>query len=212
MTSAIQGVYRLHRVTGPWFYLKFCSLLLSVYKFLCVWPSKYLFFKEDLSDNEEMFPKEITKWSSNDLMDKIETPECDDVQGNSFPSTNCMCYFTAFPGNCHSLIVNKVKLVIPVSQREKLRRSIKMTAQCCWKRFAQWELGELLILFYFPRWFGSFVWQPGFSHIMMKYRSSVSNDLNFSWLFFPFAPSFVLDCFCLNFIFCSSLWNGERKL
>uniref|UniRef100_A0A8V5HB35 Uncharacterized protein n=1 Tax=Melopsittacus undulatus TaxID=13146 RepID=A0A8V5HB35_MELUD len=31
---------------------------------------------EDLSDNEEMFPKEITKWSSNDLMDKIETPEC----------------------------------------------------------------------------------------------------------------------------------------
>uniref|UniRef100_A0A8V5H427 Uncharacterized protein n=1 Tax=Melopsittacus undulatus TaxID=13146 RepID=A0A8V5H427_MELUD len=37
---------------------------------------------EDLSDNEEMFPKEITKWSSNDLMDKIETPECDDVQGS----------------------------------------------------------------------------------------------------------------------------------
>ncbi|XP_019394414.1 PREDICTED: membrane-associated phosphatidylinositol transfer protein 2 isoform X8 [Crocodylus porosus] len=34
---------------------------------------------EDLSDNEELFPKEITKWSSNDLMDKIETPECDDV-------------------------------------------------------------------------------------------------------------------------------------
>ncbi|NWR07558.1 PITM2 protein, partial [Paradoxornis webbianus] len=54
---------------------------------------------EDLSDNEEMFPKEITKWSSNDLMDKIETPECDDVQGNSFPSTNCACailqYFQA---------------------------------------------------------------------------------------------------------------------
>lgn len=46
--------------------------------------SKNLFFKEDLSDNEEMFPKEITKWSSNDLMDKIETPECDDVQGNFF--------------------------------------------------------------------------------------------------------------------------------
>ncbi|XP_068767445.1 membrane-associated phosphatidylinositol transfer protein 2 isoform X12 [Struthio camelus] len=39
---------------------------------------------EDLSDNEEMFPKEITKWSSNDLMDKIETPECDDVQGKFF--------------------------------------------------------------------------------------------------------------------------------
>ncbi|XP_074061578.1 membrane-associated phosphatidylinositol transfer protein 2 isoform X7 [Macrotis lagotis] len=33
---------------------------------------------EDLSDNEEPFPKEITKWSSDDLMDKIETPEPDD--------------------------------------------------------------------------------------------------------------------------------------
>uniref|UniRef100_A0A4W6C295 Phosphatidylinositol transfer protein membrane associated 2 n=1 Tax=Lates calcarifer TaxID=8187 RepID=A0A4W6C295_LATCA len=30
---------------------------------------------EDFSDNEEMFAKEITKWSSNDLMDKIETIE-----------------------------------------------------------------------------------------------------------------------------------------
>ncbi|XP_069727250.1 membrane-associated phosphatidylinositol transfer protein 2 isoform X3 [Phaenicophaeus curvirostris] len=42
---------------------------------------------EDLSDNEEMFPKEITKWSSNDLMDKIETPECDDVQGDLYRET-----------------------------------------------------------------------------------------------------------------------------
>uniref|UniRef100_A0A8C2U9S4 Phosphatidylinositol transfer protein membrane associated 2 n=1 Tax=Coturnix japonica TaxID=93934 RepID=A0A8C2U9S4_COTJA len=49
---------------------------------MCVTQKKNLFFKEDLSDNEEMFPKEITKWSSNDLMDKIETPECDDVPGN----------------------------------------------------------------------------------------------------------------------------------
>uniref|UniRef100_A0A6I8NST6 Phosphatidylinositol transfer protein membrane associated 2 n=1 Tax=Ornithorhynchus anatinus TaxID=9258 RepID=A0A6I8NST6_ORNAN len=32
---------------------------------------------EDLSDSEEIFPKEITKWSSNDLMDKIESPESD---------------------------------------------------------------------------------------------------------------------------------------
>uniref|UniRef100_A0A672U4Z8 Phosphatidylinositol transfer protein membrane associated 2 n=1 Tax=Strigops habroptila TaxID=2489341 RepID=A0A672U4Z8_STRHB len=45
---------------------------------------------EDLSDNEEMFPKEITKWSSNDLMDKIETPECDDVQGNFLLNQNCV--------------------------------------------------------------------------------------------------------------------------
>ncbi|XP_015273150.1 PREDICTED: membrane-associated phosphatidylinositol transfer protein 2 [Gekko japonicus] len=34
---------------------------------------------EDLSENEEVFPKEITKWSSNDLMDKIGTPESEDV-------------------------------------------------------------------------------------------------------------------------------------
>ncbi|XP_065548509.1 membrane-associated phosphatidylinositol transfer protein 2 isoform X9 [Lathamus discolor] len=43
---------------------------------------------EDLSDNEEMFPKEITKWSSNDLMDKIETAECDDVQGDLYHETS----------------------------------------------------------------------------------------------------------------------------
>ncbi|KAM3940596.1 membrane-associated phosphatidylinositol transfer protein 2 isoform 14-T16 [Leptodactylus fuscus] len=36
---------------------------------------------EDLSDNEEVLPKEITKWSSNDLMDKIETAETDELQG-----------------------------------------------------------------------------------------------------------------------------------
>ncbi|XP_021525612.2 membrane-associated phosphatidylinositol transfer protein 2 isoform X3 [Aotus nancymaae] len=35
---------------------------------------------EDLSDTEEMFPKDITKWSSNDLMDKIESPEPEDTQ------------------------------------------------------------------------------------------------------------------------------------
>ncbi|XP_030291376.1 membrane-associated phosphatidylinositol transfer protein 2 isoform X1 [Sparus aurata] len=35
---------------------------------------------EDFSDNEEMFAKEMTKWSSNDLMDKIETIEVDEAQ------------------------------------------------------------------------------------------------------------------------------------
>ncbi|XP_030006825.1 membrane-associated phosphatidylinositol transfer protein 2 isoform X4 [Sphaeramia orbicularis] len=35
---------------------------------------------EDFSDNEEIFAKEITKWSSNDLMDKIETIEVDEAQ------------------------------------------------------------------------------------------------------------------------------------
>lgn len=38
------------------------------------------FLAEDFSD-EEMFAKDITKWSSNDLMDKIETIEVDEAQG-----------------------------------------------------------------------------------------------------------------------------------
>eukprot|EP00064_Thunnus_orientalis_P020143 superscaffoldBa00005390_g20275 len=39
---------------------------------------------EDFSDNEEIFAKEITKWSSNDLMDKIETIEVDEAQETLF--------------------------------------------------------------------------------------------------------------------------------
>ncbi|XP_029693296.1 membrane-associated phosphatidylinositol transfer protein 2-like [Takifugu rubripes] len=35
---------------------------------------------EDFSDNEEMFVKDMTKWSSNDLMDKIETIEVEEAQ------------------------------------------------------------------------------------------------------------------------------------
>lgn len=76
----------------------FCALVCT---HICVGVTQkiwvYLFsLKEDLSDNEEMFPKEITKWSSNDLMDKIETPECDDVQGNLFkvkPACDILQYF-----------------------------------------------------------------------------------------------------------------------
>uniref|UniRef100_A0A673KMV5 Membrane-associated phosphatidylinositol transfer protein 2-like n=1 Tax=Sinocyclocheilus rhinocerous TaxID=307959 RepID=A0A673KMV5_9TELE len=37
---------------------------------------------EGFSDNEEIFAKEITKWSSNDLMDKIETAEAEEAQGD----------------------------------------------------------------------------------------------------------------------------------
>lgn len=83
MIEAIQMFVRLHRVMRPHLYSEFlCSCLFT---YLCVCDSpKICFLKEDLSDNEEMFPKEITKWSSNDLMDKIESPECDDVQGNFF--------------------------------------------------------------------------------------------------------------------------------
>lgn len=42
---------------------------------------------EDLSDNEEVLPKEITKWSSNDFMDKIETAESDELQDDSYHET-----------------------------------------------------------------------------------------------------------------------------
>uniref|UniRef100_A0A8C0TS47 Phosphatidylinositol transfer protein membrane associated 2 n=2 Tax=Canis lupus familiaris TaxID=9615 RepID=A0A8C0TS47_CANLF len=41
---------------------------------------EYFDAHEDLSDSEEIFPKDITKWSSNDLMDKIESPEPEDTQ------------------------------------------------------------------------------------------------------------------------------------
>uniref|UniRef100_A0A665WBU7 Phosphatidylinositol transfer protein membrane associated 2 n=1 Tax=Echeneis naucrates TaxID=173247 RepID=A0A665WBU7_ECHNA len=36
---------------------------------------------EDLSDGEEVFPKEITKWNSNDLMDKIEAADAEETPG-----------------------------------------------------------------------------------------------------------------------------------
>ncbi|KAG8456052.1 hypothetical protein GDO86_002015 [Hymenochirus boettgeri] len=45
---------------------------------------EYFDAHEDLSDNEEVLPKEITKWSSNDLMDKIETTENDELQDDSY--------------------------------------------------------------------------------------------------------------------------------
>lgn len=44
-----------------------------------------MYLAEDFSDNEDMFSKEITKWSSNDLMDKIETIEVDEGQGKWLP-------------------------------------------------------------------------------------------------------------------------------
>ncbi|XP_030213841.1 membrane-associated phosphatidylinositol transfer protein 2 isoform X6 [Gadus morhua] len=39
---------------------------------------------EDLSDNEDVFPKEISKWNSNDLMDKIEAADADGTSGELF--------------------------------------------------------------------------------------------------------------------------------
>uniref|UniRef100_A0A8B9L871 Phosphatidylinositol transfer protein membrane associated 2 n=1 Tax=Astyanax mexicanus TaxID=7994 RepID=A0A8B9L871_ASTMX len=46
---------------------------------------------EDFSD-EEIFAKEITKWSSNDLMDKIETAEADEPQSRPCIITACLIY------------------------------------------------------------------------------------------------------------------------
>ncbi|XP_031433047.1 membrane-associated phosphatidylinositol transfer protein 2 isoform X4 [Clupea harengus] len=40
---------------------------------------------EDFSDNEEIFDKEITKWNSTDLMDKIETTDTDESHGDLYP-------------------------------------------------------------------------------------------------------------------------------
>ncbi|XP_076006825.1 membrane-associated phosphatidylinositol transfer protein 2-like isoform X1 [Genypterus blacodes] len=39
---------------------------------------------EDLSDGEEVFPKEIAKWNSNDLMDKIEAGDAEETPGELF--------------------------------------------------------------------------------------------------------------------------------
>ncbi|CAK6966486.1 membrane-associated phosphatidylinositol transfer protein 2-like isoform X2 [Scomber scombrus] len=39
---------------------------------------------EDLSDGEEVFPKEMTKWNSNDLMDKIEAADTEETPGELF--------------------------------------------------------------------------------------------------------------------------------
>uniref|UniRef100_A0AAQ5YHI8 DDHD domain-containing protein n=1 Tax=Amphiprion ocellaris TaxID=80972 RepID=A0AAQ5YHI8_AMPOC len=56
---------------------------------------------EDFSDNDEMFSKEITKWSSNDLMDKIETIEVDEAQGR----TDCSSQQCLQPSKIHVLIL-----------------------------------------------------------------------------------------------------------
>ncbi|KAK5871507.1 hypothetical protein PBY51_004387 [Eleginops maclovinus] len=39
---------------------------------------------EDLSDSEDVMPKEITKWNSNDLMDKIEAADTEETPGELF--------------------------------------------------------------------------------------------------------------------------------
>ncbi|XP_062307782.1 membrane-associated phosphatidylinositol transfer protein 2-like isoform X5 [Osmerus eperlanus] len=39
---------------------------------------------EGFSDNEDVFPKEISKWNSNDLMDKIEASDADEASGELY--------------------------------------------------------------------------------------------------------------------------------
>lgn len=36
---------------------------------------------EDFSDTEDVLPKEISKWNSNDLMDKIEAADTEEAPG-----------------------------------------------------------------------------------------------------------------------------------
>uniref|UniRef100_A0A673KEB8 Membrane-associated phosphatidylinositol transfer protein 2-like n=1 Tax=Sinocyclocheilus rhinocerous TaxID=307959 RepID=A0A673KEB8_9TELE len=60
------------------------------------------------SDNEEIFAKEITKWSSNDLMDKIETAEAEELQNEQlskcFPQ-DCSSQQCLQPSKIHVLIL-----------------------------------------------------------------------------------------------------------
>uniref|UniRef100_I3KDY9 Phosphatidylinositol transfer protein membrane associated 2 n=1 Tax=Oreochromis niloticus TaxID=8128 RepID=I3KDY9_ORENI len=61
---------------------------------------------EDFSDNEDMFSKEITKWSSNDLMDKIETIEVDEGQASCHrASEDCSSQQCLQPSKIHVLIL-----------------------------------------------------------------------------------------------------------
>uniref|UniRef100_A0AAQ6AGQ8 DDHD domain-containing protein n=1 Tax=Amphiprion ocellaris TaxID=80972 RepID=A0AAQ6AGQ8_AMPOC len=46
---------------------------------------------EDFSDGEEVFPKEIAKWNSNDLMDKIEAADTEETPDKT---THCAVLFT----------------------------------------------------------------------------------------------------------------------
>uniref|UniRef100_A0A674EAQ9 Phosphatidylinositol transfer protein membrane associated 2 n=1 Tax=Salmo trutta TaxID=8032 RepID=A0A674EAQ9_SALTR len=45
---------------------------------------------EDLSDDEQIFPKEIAKWNSNDLMDKIEAADAEDIPGMETKAVCCI--------------------------------------------------------------------------------------------------------------------------
>uniref|UniRef100_A0A669BSC8 Phosphatidylinositol transfer protein membrane associated 2 n=1 Tax=Oreochromis niloticus TaxID=8128 RepID=A0A669BSC8_ORENI len=60
---------------------------------------------EDLSDGEEVFPKEIAKWNSNDLMDKIEAAETEETPGMMNTSTWNSSQQCLQPSKIHVLIL-----------------------------------------------------------------------------------------------------------
>ncbi|XP_042297581.1 membrane-associated phosphatidylinositol transfer protein 2 isoform X6 [Sceloporus undulatus] len=72
---------------------------------------------EDLSENEEVFPKEITKWSSNDLMDKIETPESEDM-----PDDPCLDPTADYSvgSSVERLSITEDEVVTPLVQPSKI--------------------------------------------------------------------------------------------
>lgn len=45
-------------------------------------PTEALLPTENIHSKEDLYPKDISKWNSNDLMDKMENPEPEDTQGN----------------------------------------------------------------------------------------------------------------------------------
>uniref|UniRef100_A0A3B3VDG1 Phosphatidylinositol transfer protein membrane associated 2 n=1 Tax=Poecilia latipinna TaxID=48699 RepID=A0A3B3VDG1_9TELE len=58
---------------------------------------------EDLSDGEEVFPKEIAKWNSNDFMDKIETVDTEESPGTK--SSESSSQQSLQPSKIHVLIL-----------------------------------------------------------------------------------------------------------
>uniref|UniRef100_A0A4W4F7M9 DDHD domain-containing protein n=1 Tax=Electrophorus electricus TaxID=8005 RepID=A0A4W4F7M9_ELEEL len=60
---------------------------------------------EDFSDNEEPFPKEIAKWNSNDLMDKIEAGDPEETTGTEPYVYDGMCAQSLQHSKVHVLIL-----------------------------------------------------------------------------------------------------------
>uniref|UniRef100_A0A8C5E8P9 Membrane-associated phosphatidylinositol transfer protein 2-like n=1 Tax=Gouania willdenowi TaxID=441366 RepID=A0A8C5E8P9_GOUWI len=59
---------------------------------------------EDLSDGEEVFPKEITKWNSNELMDKIEAADTEETSGMT-QTHDCFPFFFSCDTPIHVLLL-----------------------------------------------------------------------------------------------------------